>query len=60
MEEVIGPMSFSDLNEEGMLIDGFDKDSTYIEIYNYPYIVLYGGFSAKSTILADFPLKCNI
>ncbi len=39
MEEVIGPMSFSDLNEEGMLIDGFDKDSTYIEIYNYPYYV---------------------
>ena len=39
MNEIIGPMSFSDLNEEGMLIDGFDKDSTYIEIYNYPYYV---------------------
>lgn len=39
MEEVIGPISFSDLNEEGMLIDGFDKDSTYIEIYNHPYYV---------------------
>lgn len=39
MEEIIGPISFSDLNEEGMLIDGFDKDSTYIEIYNYPYYV---------------------
>ncbi len=39
MEEIIGPMSFSDLNEEGMLIDGFDKDSSYIEIYNYPYYV---------------------
>ena len=37
--EIIGPISFSDLNEEGMLIDGFDKDSTYIEIYNYPYYV---------------------
>lgn len=37
MNEIIGPMSFSDLNEEGMLIDGFDKDSNYIEIYNYPY-----------------------
>ena len=23
MDEIIGPMSFSDLNEEGMLIDGF-------------------------------------
>ncbi len=39
MNEIIGPMSFSDLNEEGMLIDGFDKDSNYIEIYNYPYYV---------------------
>ncbi len=37
MNEIIGPISFSDLNEEGMLIEGFDKDSTYIEIYNYPY-----------------------
>lgn len=39
MNEIIGPMSFSDLNEEGMLIDGFDMDSNYIEIYNYPYYV---------------------
>ncbi len=39
MTEIIGPMSFSDLNEEGMLIDGFDKESTYIEIYNEPYYV---------------------
>ena len=39
MEEIIGPMSFSDLNEEGMLISGFDQPSTYIEIYNYPYYV---------------------
>ncbi len=39
MDEIIGPMSFSDLNEEGMLIEGFDQDSTYIELYNYPYYV---------------------
>lgn len=39
MDEIIGPMSFSDLNEEGMLIDGFDKDSMYVEIYNHPYYV---------------------
>ncbi|MDE7082420.1 MAG: N-acetyltransferase [Clostridia bacterium] len=39
LEEIIGPMSFSDLNEEGMLIDGFDRDSSYIEIYNHPYYV---------------------
>jgi len=39
MTEIVGPMSFSDLNEEGMLIDGFDQDSTYIEIYNHEYYV---------------------
>ena len=39
MEEIIGPISFSDLNEEGMLVDGFDKESSYIELYNYPYYV---------------------
>lgn len=39
MDEIIGPISFSDLNEEGMLIDGFDRPSTYIEIYNSPYYV---------------------
>lgn len=39
MEEIVGPISFSDLNEEGMLIEGFDKDSTYIEIYNHAYYV---------------------
>lgn len=41
MEEIIGPMSFSDFNEEGMLIDGFDRDSTYIELYNHPYYVTH-------------------
>ena len=39
MTEIIGPISFSDLNEEGMLIEGFDEDSTYIEPYNYAYYV---------------------
>jgi len=41
MDEIIGPLSFSDLNEEGMLIEGFDRDSTYIEIYNAPYYVAH-------------------
>lgn len=41
MDEIIGPMSFSDLNEEGMLIEGFDRDSTYIELYNHPYYVTH-------------------
>lgn len=39
LDEIIGPMSFSDLNEEGMLVDGFDIEASYIELYNYPYYV---------------------
>ena len=39
MDEIIGPMGFSDLNEEGMLIEGFDQNSTYIEMYNNAYYV---------------------
>ena len=39
MTEIIGPMGFSDLNEEGMLIDGFDREAMYIEIYNYEYYI---------------------
>ena len=37
MEEVVGPLGFSDLEREGLLIEGFDQLSTYEEQYNYDY-----------------------
>lgn len=37
MEEVCGPLGFSDLEREGLLIDGFDQMSTFEEAYNYDY-----------------------
>lgn len=37
MESIIGPMGFSDMDHEGMLIDGFDEMGTMATIYNYPY-----------------------
>ena len=37
MNEVVGPLSFSDLEREGLLIDGFDYPATFEETYNYPY-----------------------
>lgn len=37
MEEVVGPLGFSDLEREGLLIDGFDQPATFEENYNYPY-----------------------
>lgn len=37
MDKVFGPMGFSDLEREGLLIEGFDQMSTFEEQYNYDY-----------------------
>lgn len=37
MEKIIGPLGFTDLDHEGMLVEGFDELSTMATIYNYPY-----------------------
>lgn len=37
MNKIIGPLGFTDMDHEGMLIHGFDELSTMATIYNYPY-----------------------
>lgn len=37
MNEIVGPLGFSDLEREGLLIKGFTEISTYEEQYNFPY-----------------------
>ena len=37
MDTVCGPLGFSDLEREGLLIEGFDKPATFEEQYNAPY-----------------------
>ncbi len=37
MAAVHGPLGFTDLDREGMLIEGFDEMATIATIYNYPY-----------------------
>lgn len=37
MDEIVGPMGFTDLDYEGMLIEGFDEMGTMSTLYNYPY-----------------------
>lgn len=37
MNELQGPLGFTDMDAEGMLIEGFDQLSTMATIYNYPY-----------------------
>ncbi len=37
MEAMVGPLGFTDMDAEGMLIEGYDQLSTMSTIYNYPY-----------------------
>ncbi|MCK5739919.1 hypothetical protein KAH55_12080 [bacterium] len=37
MAAVHGPLGFTDLDQEGMLVDGFDQLGTIVTIYNHPY-----------------------
>ena len=37
MKSIVGPLGFTDMDAEGMLIDGFDQLGTMSTIYNYPY-----------------------
>jgi hypothetical protein len=37
LDTVCGPLGYSDLEREGLLIEGFDKLSTFEEQYNYDY-----------------------
>ena len=37
MNEIVGPLGYSDLDREGLLIEGFEELSTFEEQYNYPY-----------------------
>ena len=37
MNAIVGPLGFTDMDAEGMLVEGFDELSTMATIYNYPY-----------------------
>lgn len=41
MEGVHGPLGFTDLDREGLLVEGFDEPATMATLYNHPY---YGQF----------------
>ncbi len=45
MDTVCGPLGFSDLEREGLLIEGFEELSTFEEQYNAPY---YAEFLEKA------------
>ncbi|HZK03921.1 MAG TPA: hypothetical protein VFC94_05890 [Bacteroidaceae bacterium] len=39
MNELIGPLGFSNLDKQGMLTEGFNELDMYITLYNYPYYI---------------------
>lgn len=59
MDTVCGPLGFSDLDREGLLIDGFEENSTFEEQYNYEYygkLIENAGY-AKEIDWLEFELK---
>lgn len=36
---VHGPLGFTDMDREGMLVEGFDRRSCFFTYYNYPYYI---------------------
>lgn len=37
MNKIVGPLGFTDLDREGLLVEGFEELSTMATNYNYPY-----------------------
>ena len=60
MTEVAGPLGFTDMDREGLLIEGFDEDATMYINYNYPYyqrhIEQMGGFE-KDNDYMEYQVK---
>lgn len=59
MIEVCGPLGYSDLDREGLLVEGFDENSTYEEQYNYEYYgkLLEDAGYAKEVDWLEFELR---
>ena len=59
MNTVCGPLGFSDLDREGLLVEGFEENSTFEEQYNYEYygkLLEDSGYS-KETDWLEFELR---
>ena len=59
MTDVCGPLGYSDMDREGLLIEGFEENSTYEEQYNYDYyprLIEDSGY-AKEVDWLEFELR---
>ena len=50
MNEVCGPLGYNDMDREGLLVEGFEEDSTFEEQNNYEY---YGSLIEKAGYSKD-------
>ena len=41
MTSMVGPLGFTDMDPEGLLVEGFDQTSTMATIYNHPYYAVH-------------------
>lgn len=59
MDTVCGPLGYSDLDREGLLIEGFDENSTFEEQYNFEYYakLVEGSGYSKEVDWLEFELK---
>ncbi len=57
MTQIVGPLGFTDMDPEGMLIEGFDELGTMATIYNYDYyprhIAQMGGWEKEVDYLEE-------
>ncbi len=61
MKGIHGPLGFSDLDPEGMMIEGFENQPAITSAYNYPYFPVHmekHGFN-KSVDWVQFKIKAN-
>ncbi len=60
MTTMVGPLGFTDMDPEGMLIEGFDQLGTMATIYNYPYYPVHmarlGGWEKEADYVEEFLL----
>lgn len=48
--KVKGPLGFTDMDREGLLVEGFENESPFTVIYNYPY---YGAYLERMGFTKD-------
>jgi len=48
--KIKGPLGFTDMDREGLLVEGFENESPFTVIYNYPY---YGEYLERMGFVKD-------